>query len=535
MSSVDILNTEFGWVNREDGTPIPTPIDFSPPSFTNVPGVKTTIPAGTILAGKSFNGFDVLVKVEMADPVPFVQVNVQELKNYNQGYIEVPYVGESGGRHLYQIDSTFAPFADGVVLDVAADATVVAEIVTSSYPSQAIMPINFYCQFLALVEGGAEPPSGGCFWTDLVGVSQDCDTTPPEPPADFVFTSLGGGTLKVSVNTLTNTPQPGVFSTVLQQTNNELMMLDFQPSTDPLVGSGIFNSLRSSTMSETAVYAQTVDYSVDPNGKLLMKKIPYDDFRGNFTSYTCDVDVGAAIGFSGAQDSVIGLEFWNQEGSIFMLVYKGSTRGIQIWALYDNSDLATGWSLQGTMPPPASGSLSDNKLYYDNQLNAVVLQNNNGRPSADNIWWAHSIGRGGGVSRPNGYNTLVTVTGGALYWNGYFRFWQKNSGETVLVGNDINDNLIQCSFDGVVAPLFSEFPVSAFAPYGFAEGGDELGSRLFIAPSTDCSGADVFAFLWREDGDRVMTDVNLAYTGCQIYASAPSLKRVIGRLTNQCI
>ena len=406
MSSVDILNTEFGWVNREDGTPISTtPIDFSP------------------------------------------------------------------------------------------------------------------------------PPSG-CFWTDLVGVSQDCDTTPPEPPADFVFTTLAGGTVKVSVNTLTPNPEPGVYSTVLQQTNNKLMMLDFQPSTDPLVGSGIFNSLRSSTMSETAVYAQTVDYSVDPNGKLLMKKIPYDDFRGNFTDYTCDVDVGAAIGFNGAQDSVIGLEFWNQEGSIFMLVYKGSTRGIQIWALYDNSDLATGWSLLGEMPAPASpGSLSDNKLYYDNQIGAVVLQNNNGRPSADNIWWAHSIGRG----KPNGYNTLVTVTGGALYWNGYFRFWQKNSGETVLVGNDINDNLIQCSFDGVVAPLFNEFPVAAFTPYGFAEGGDELGSRLFIAPSTDCSGADVFAFLWREDGDRVMTDVNLAYMGCQIYASTPSLKRVIGRLTNQCI
>lgn len=533
MSSVDILNTEFGWVNREDGTPIPTPIDFSPPSFTNVPGVKTTIPAGTILAGKSFNGFDVLVKVEMADPVPFVQVNVQELKNYNQGYIEVPYVGESGGRHLYQIDSTFAPFADGVVLDVAADATVVAEIVTSSYPSQAIMPINFKCEFLALVEGGGVPPSD-CFWTDLVGVSQDCGgDNPPEPPANFIFHQVPGGTTKVCVGTVANLGE-GVYSSVLFQTNPEITLMEFSSETeggDPLVGSGMFDTLSHCTMSETTVYALSSN-----TGSLLMKAIPYADFKGNFTSYTCDVDVGAAIGFNGSQDSVVGIEWWSAEGSVFMLVRKGATGGIQIWAKYDGADLATGWQLQGTMPPPASGSLSDNKLYYDPQLTSVVLMNNNGQPGSNNIWWAHTIGRGGGVSRPNGYATIITVTGGEMYWDGNHQFWQTNSGETFLVGKDQNGYLAQITFDGTVTPLFTEVEVADFATFTDNGSGDtDLGSCLFIAPRTDCSGTDVFGFLWNYQADRADTNVNMAYVGCKTLASAPKLKRVFGSLPNQCI
>lgn len=542
MSSVDILNTEFGWVNREDGTPISTtPIDFSPDSFTNVPGVKTTIPAGTILAGKSFNGFDVAAKVSMADPVPFVQLNVQELKNYNQGYIELPYIGVVEGRHVYQIDSTFAPFADGTVLDVAADAIVVAELVTSSYPSQAIMPINFNCGFLALVEGGGVPPSG-CFWTDLVGVSQDCDTTPPEPPADFIFQNMPGGILKVCVATARNLTDGGVASSVLVQDGfSELLLWDHgdeNASNDPLVGSGIMSpGVRHCTMSETTVYAANIDFSVG-SGALMMAAIPYATFRGNFTSYTYDVNVGAAIGFDGSTDSLIGIEWYPQESSVIMLISKGATRGLEIWAKYDNSDLATGWQKQGEIPAPASpASLSDNKLYYDGQINSVVLQNNNGRPGSENIWWAYSLGRASGTGgvRPNGYNTLITVTGGALYWNGRYRFWQTDSGETYLIGNDGDDNLVKCDFSGNVSPLFTDSAVSGFEPFGSAEGGGELGSRVFIAPRTDCSGTDVFGFLWRMDGDRVPTTVNLAYMGCQIYASATGLKRVFGRITNQCI
>ena len=165
--TANLLEPGVDWTDRENGTLLPKPINYTVTTLNNTPGIQAYV-SGAPAAGQTFGGLDATIRVAMADPVEFVQFWMTEYANYTVARVDIPYIGQEGDEHVYQLDGV-AELSE--LFTVPPGAGSVYEIVTSAYPSQAILPINFKATYIQLVDA---PAPSRCFWTDLVGVTQDC-------------------------------------------------------------------------------------------------------------------------------------------------------------------------------------------------------------------------------------------------------------------------------------------------------------------------------------------------------------------------
>lgn len=501
--SVDVLNTIFAWTDRENGTQLDVPIDYEVEELNNTPGIRTAIGANTILTDKTFVGFDADIRVFMSEPVEFVQLSFTA--NGNVGSIDLPYLGLAGTQHMYAVDDKVL-FDGGVSVPVGT-ASAVVELATSAYPSQSILPVAFEVNRLALDESAA-PPSG-CFWTDVVGATQDCGGEDPQPPADFIFfdTVVTGSTVQMVT--------PWGDDKFVLVTQFEVRIYDFSEGgpADPLVAAVNFgNSTKAAYIAGNAFYWFGVDFGTNPNGDLQCVTMPADDVLGMFDVYSGPRTVINSVVGYGSLSAVAGAMPDPGSNAGLLLIRDGSTQQDILFTATAGGP-ADGWTSVGAAP----NTLSDRKFTYDPQLGAPLLTANNGVAGSGYVWWAYKVTAGGwellqeAANQDIAYNTEVQWSAGL----------GKFVGIIGDVGRMINSDGSLTNFPGIAQPY-------ALYPY--------QNDSVFYVQSHSCEGTPDLAKILNLDGSvKLDTDVDFAYMGVDVYLALPAIKMVIGRMTNQCI
>lgn len=428
--------------------------------------------------------------------------DLQMLPVWSSKGLQIPKFAQAG-KQLMLADNTGAEVVRRVA-DIWAgnpDTWTIGDVVAP--PGSTILAAFGSPTATAIAYSDEPEPPGDCFWTDVVGASQDCGEG-PEPPPGFTFVSMGYTPRAAS---------PIDDKRCVLVNDFSMFVFDFSGAGDPLVGSINFGTTtKSAYFVGGFFYWFGVDYSSNPDGELQCVMLPENEVIGVFEVYSGPrTNINAATGF-GAGYSVTGALPDPDSVAGLLLLRDNNTQATKLFSTTAGSG-ADSWTQLASAP----NALSDIRLSYDPQLGAPLLTANNGAPGDLLVWWAYKVTAGG-------WTLMQEATNGNVGYSSVVNWWSA-VGKFVGI---VNDTMSVINSDGTTSPFAGGVGANALFPYD--------GTRAFKAPSHNCENIDIFGTMHDSAGAVVeTTTANFKYVGCQCYLAMPAAKLIIGRMPNQCL
>jgi hypothetical protein len=205
-----------------------------------------------------------------------------------------------------------------------------------------------------------------CFWTDLVGVSQNCGGG---GQVDFAFSSAD----YTQVLPLTSRYAVGRGYAQLDLIDNQA------DNSDNVVGRlNMPNTGRGIAVLGGRVYWMGATFPSSASTLLDVCSIELSDILGVFGSYSGPTPAIANIVLA-AVEAPVGICADPDLNCLFIAVNRIGSGGIMSTWKHNPGDALTEWSAYASIPPPPVGNYSDAAMEFDYQYRTVTICANNGQ------------------------------------------------------------------------------------------------------------------------------------------------------------